>query len=73
MEVYLNGSYLVPQNNSVGEGLTHKQLDIYGFLISTVATDALALKHQVISTIQWIISIFCTGLVSYKKYHHNNE
>ena len=30
--------------------LTHKQLEIYGCVISTLATDALVLQHQVIST-----------------------
>ena len=29
--------------------LTHKQLETYGCLLSTVATDALVLKHQGIS------------------------
>ena len=29
--------------------LTHKQLEINGFVLSTVATDALVLKHQGIS------------------------
>ena len=30
--------------------LTHKQLETHGCVISTVATDALVLKHQFIST-----------------------
>ena len=30
--------------------LTHKQLEMYGCILSTVATDALVLKHQVISS-----------------------
>ena len=30
--------------------LTHKQLETYGYVSSTVATDAQVLKHQVIST-----------------------
>ena len=29
--------------------LTHRQLETYGCIFSTVATDALVLKHQVIS------------------------
>ena len=27
--------------------LTHKQLEMHGFIISTVASDAVILKHQV--------------------------
>ena len=30
--------------------LTHKQLEQHGCILSTVATDALVLKHQAIST-----------------------
>ena len=29
--------------------LTHKQLEMHGYLLSTVATDARAVKHQAIS------------------------
>ena len=29
--------------------LTHKQLEMYGYVLSTAATDALVLKHQAIS------------------------
>ena len=32
-----------------GIPLTHKQLEMHGCMLSTVATDALVLKHQVIS------------------------
>ena len=31
------------------KSLTHKQLEIYGFILSTVATDALVQQHQAIS------------------------
>ena len=31
-------------------GLTHKQLEMPGCMLSTVATDALVLKHQALST-----------------------
>ena len=36
--------------------LTHKQLETYGCVLSTVATNALMLKHQVISihNAEWI-------------------
>ena len=37
--------------------LTHKHLKMHGFVISTVATDALALKHQ---------SIHVAGSIAYK-------
>ena len=30
--------------------LTHKQLETHGCILSTVATDALVLKHQAINT-----------------------
>ena len=36
--------------NRYRKPLTHKQLEMHGCVLSTVATDALALKHQVIST-----------------------
>ena len=36
-------------DNSAYKGLTHKQLKMHGCIISTVATDALVLKHQAIS------------------------
>ena len=36
--------------NAAGIGLTHKQLETHGCAISIVATDALVLKHQGIST-----------------------
>ena len=31
------------------ELLTHKQLEMHGYIISIVATDALVLKHQAIN------------------------
>ena len=37
-------------NSTVTDGkLTHKHLEIHGGVLSTVATDALVLKHQAIS------------------------
>ena len=36
--------------NAAAIGLTHKQLETHGCAISIVATDALVLKHQDIST-----------------------
>ena len=36
------------RTNSGSMWLTHKQLEIYECVLSTVGTDALALKHQAI-------------------------
>ena len=40
--------------------LTHKQLELHGCILSTVATDGLALKHQAISihSADWIFIVF---------------
>ena len=35
--------------NSAWQGLTYKNLEMHGCVISTVATDVLVLKHQAIS------------------------
>ena len=36
--------------NKIYQNLTYKQMERYGRVFSTVATDALALKHQATST-----------------------
>ena len=47
---------LIPCKDSISTNdtslnvLTHKQLETHGCALSTVGTDALVLKHQVIST-----------------------
>ena len=40
--------------------LIHKQIEIYGCILSTVATDALVLKHQVgsIHSTDWTFIVF---------------
>ena len=45
-----------PQNDGVLSWLTFKQLEMNGCLISTIATDALVLKH-------WAISIHGVGYI----------
>ena len=45
-------------------GPTHKQLEMYGCILNTVATDVLVLKHQGISTHSTDYTFI--GLVSYK-------
>ena len=37
-------------DRKVSASLTHKHLEIHGCILNTVATDALVLKHQAIST-----------------------
>ena len=44
-----NDFFAVSLNRLWNKHLTHKQLEMHRCLISTVATDALMLKHQVIS------------------------
>ena len=51
-------------------GLTVKQRETHWCVVSTVATDALVLKHQVISI--WL-NIHCIGPVSYKTIASENE
>ena len=46
--------------------LTHRQLEMHGCVISVVATDALALKRQVISNHTANSTFYFTGPVSYK-------
>ena len=45
--------------------LINKELEMYLCILSTVVTDALVLKHQVISS-YWAADIHCIGAVSYK-------
>ena len=40
---------MFPKINSAHQWLTHKQLETHGYVLSTVATDVLVLKHQGIS------------------------
>ena len=50
--------------------LTHKQLETNAYIISTVATDAMVLKHQAISIYNadgLAQDIFCTEPVLYKR------
>ena len=49
--------------------LTHKQLEMHAYILSTAATDGLVLMHQAISIhcADYIyIYILCNGPVSYK-------
>ena len=46
--------------------LTPKQRERHGCVVSTVATDALMLKHQAISIHNADLTIHCIGPVSYK-------
>ena len=41
--------FLFLKMNSAWKGLTLKHRETYGFIVSTVATDALVLQHQVIN------------------------
>ena len=52
----------------LGRRLTLKHRETHGCVVSTVATDALVLKHQAIS-----IHILCFGPISHKKYHAYGE
>ena len=47
--------------------LTHKQLEAQRFIISTVPTDALVLKHQVISIHSADYIMHCSGPVHQRK------
>ena len=49
--------------------LTLKHWEIQGCVVSTVAADALVLKHQAISIHNVDLNIHCIGQVSYKKYY----
>ena len=56
-------------------GLTHKQLQIHGFVLSTVATDALVLKHQAISihSSKWIFLLLDSSNKKYYIYMKKTE
>ena len=41
--------FVFPKINTAWQGLTHKQLKVYGCVLSAVATDVLVLKYQAIS------------------------
>ena len=45
----IENANMFPKINPGWQGLTLKHLETYGCTLSTVATDALVLKHQVIS------------------------
>ena len=55
-------------------GLTHKQLEIHGFVLSTVATDVLVLKHQAISihSSKWIFLLLDSSNKKYYIYMKKN-
>ena len=62
-------NFYVSWDNSADKGLIHKQLEMLVCVISTLATDALVLKHQAITThnANSLVSVMhCTGPVSYK-------
>ena len=44
------GIYQTLQQRNPANQLTHKQLEVHGYILSTVTTDALVLKHQGIRT-----------------------
>ena len=53
--------------------LTHEQLETHGYELSTVATDALVLMHQAISSHSADQNIHCIWPVSDKRYHIYRE
>ena len=59
LSICANKRFLIPTTLLKIQGLTHKQLEIHGCLLSTVATDALVLKHQGISiqSAEWIFIV----------------
>ena len=55
--------------------LTRKQLDAYGYVLSTVATDFLVLKHQAISNhrADWILIVLGDFMEMYYVYCQQRE
>ena len=63
---------MFPIRTLVQQGLTPKQVEMHECILSTVATDALVLKHQAISTHSADKkSMYCTSFIS--KYHIHSE
>ena len=46
--------------------LTHKQLEMHGCVLSTVAADALVLKHQAVSSAQFWLNINCMKQILFR-------
>ena len=63
-------TFMIAKMNTACQGLTHKYLELYGCILSTMATDALVLKHQAISINSASLKIYYMEPVPHKKKVH---